>query len=641
MFQNLKLYENQTLNLIQSFKDEGIVQRIDVFDLKIIPLTNHHIDYITRQIDNKELVSQVKQFEKKYDLVKQPYPLPTKDQLQALESYMKEVKPGFFISRITTMFQLLQDFRTFTIGQLEFRSSIYDKKKMINILRQVPMMLSKSAILRRMENSGHFSNDATDEETNDEDLKLKEMFEIFQKLGLNNIEKYSRILRKKHPKLFKSNQCDNWSIQASNLLKLIVNNDEIMEKKREEMIAKFLASIYNTDRYIRYNTNYFENQMDTMGPYLTDSAYSYKITNIKKMRKTDDRIDLFEPMANSPKNREVCHKNDIIKLDELAQFAHQSVNQALGTQSNSAASSAGSHSVGNFSNLFMDILQNTRLLDGDEGGPQCINYSNFSPLMTDEIELEGFLDDSKVIFDEDALIDKETASVLSDERASFDIKSIEWTKQKANDRNLQISLSRIADANLNLIAIFEGDEITILKNVVMQMNYSKQCEYKSLNITQSNQEIDHYILRSNQNTGQQENLKIYLNSSHIGDAFLGSKKIHLPFWSMLHEIYFWYMNQDVTKFINEQQTKNLYYNIFIENFQKQEASVNFISIPSFSRLMDFFNYLNLKLIRIINDQSDVKKNFEPAYSLRNQLTSLRSLIITVISFKFGLSIMEH
>ena len=152
--------------ILTFFQDGGIVQRIDVFDLKLIPLASYHVNYITSQIDNKELLLKVKQFEKQYDIKKQPYPIATETQLRELISFVKKSKPGFFISRITTMFELLNEYRTFTLGQLEFRKSVNNKTGIKKILKRIPMLLSKSALLKRMKNSGHFSIDNNDEEIN-------------------------------------------------------------------------------------------------------------------------------------------------------------------------------------------------------------------------------------------------------------------------------------------------------------------------------------------------------------------------------------------------------------------------------------------------------------------------------------------
>ena len=93
------------------FKDEGIVQRIDVFDLKIPPLAVYHIEYITGKIDNEALVSKVKDFENRQDIEKQSYPIATQIELQTLLSFIEDAKPGYFMARITTMFQLLKDYR--------------------------------------------------------------------------------------------------------------------------------------------------------------------------------------------------------------------------------------------------------------------------------------------------------------------------------------------------------------------------------------------------------------------------------------------------------------------------------------------------------------------------------------------------
>ena len=143
-----------------------------------------HIEYIKGKIDNKQLVSKVKEFERRYDIKKQSYPIATKEELQSFLSFMTETKAGYFMARITTMFQLLQDYRSFTVGQLEFCYSVYDQDKMINTLQKLPIMLSKTAILKRMSNSGHFSSSLTKIEPINGALDLNRIFELSEKLGI-------------------------------------------------------------------------------------------------------------------------------------------------------------------------------------------------------------------------------------------------------------------------------------------------------------------------------------------------------------------------------------------------------------------------------------------------------------------------
>ena len=81
---------------------------MDIYDLKIIPLSEYHVEYLTRQINSDKLLQKVRTFEIMYDIEKNVYPLASEEQLQYLTDRMKKNKTGLTSSIMTTMFKTLQ-----------------------------------------------------------------------------------------------------------------------------------------------------------------------------------------------------------------------------------------------------------------------------------------------------------------------------------------------------------------------------------------------------------------------------------------------------------------------------------------------------------------------------------------------------
>ena len=144
-----------------------------------------HIDYITRKIEKEELIIKVEEFEKNYDIVKAPYPVGTTEQLNELILFLNTEKQGFISARITTMFELLRNFRTFTLCQLEFRYSSEKKLEIMKKLEKIPPLLSKSALTRRLRNSGHIEFDTS--KRSETFLSLPEMYNIAKKAATLSI----------------------------------------------------------------------------------------------------------------------------------------------------------------------------------------------------------------------------------------------------------------------------------------------------------------------------------------------------------------------------------------------------------------------------------------------------------------------
>ena len=105
-------------------------------------------------MEKEELINKVEEFEKNYDIKKKRYPIATREQLNELILFLETEKQGFISARVTTLFELLRNFRSFTLIQLEFRYSSEEKQKIIKILEKTPLLLSRAALTRRLRNSG-------------------------------------------------------------------------------------------------------------------------------------------------------------------------------------------------------------------------------------------------------------------------------------------------------------------------------------------------------------------------------------------------------------------------------------------------------------------------------------------------------
>ena len=124
--------------------------------------------------------------------------------------------------------------------------------------------------------------------------------------------------------------------------------------------------------------------------------------------------------------------------------------------------------------------------------------------------------------------------------------------------------------NTNLKTIFEGDEIKILENVINKMNSVNQNNGKSLVIIWLDRNVN---MKSTLNMTQ--TLLIDIDAMKVVSAELNGKKLNLPLWSILHEIYFWYMDENITmkQYVNELTTKDLYLRLFVSDFETQQVKV--------------------------------------------------------------------
>ena len=124
--------------------------------------------------------------------------------------------------------------------------------------------------------------------------------------------------------------------------------------------------------------------------------------------------------------------------------------------------------------------------------------------------------------------------------------------------------------NTNFKSIFEGDEIKILENVINKMNSVNQTNGKSLVIIWLDRNVN---MKSTLNMTQ--TLLIDIDAMKVVSAELNGKKLDMPLWSILHEVYFWYMDgkMTMTKYVDEVTTKDLYLRLFVNVFENQQVKV--------------------------------------------------------------------
>ena len=124
--------------------------------------------------------------------------------------------------------------------------------------------------------------------------------------------------------------------------------------------------------------------------------------------------------------------------------------------------------------------------------------------------------------------------------------------------------------NTNLKSIFEGDEIKILENVINKMNSVNQNNGKTLVIIWLDRNVN---MKSTLNMTQ--TLLIDIDAMKVVSAELNGKKLDMPLWSILHEVYFWYMNEKMTmtKYVDEVTTKDLYLRLFVNAYENQQVKV--------------------------------------------------------------------
>ena len=69
-------------------------------------------------------------------------------------------------------------------------------------------------------------------------------------------------------------------------------------------------------------------------------------------------------------------------------------------------------------------------------------------------------------------------------------------------------------------------------------------------------------------------LQVEVESMKITGAYLDGKKLDIPLWKIIHEILNWYTEEPHVKFIGDQNTKNRYLSIFVNDFESKQAMVN-------------------------------------------------------------------
>ena len=128
----------------------------------------------------------------------------------------------------------------------------------------------------------------------------------------------------------------------------------------------------------------------------------------------------------------------------------------------------------------------------------------------------------------------------------------------------------------NYQSIFEGDEIKILENVVNEMNSLNQNNGKSLVIIWLDRNMNMKMKSASDMT---QTLLIDINARTIVSAELNGKKLDMPLWSMLHDVYFWYMDENITtkQFVNELATKDLYLRLFVKDFETHQIKVKMLN----------------------------------------------------------------
>ena len=556
------------------------MERLDIYDLKILPLSTFHIDYITRKIENAELILNVKNFEEEYEIKKKPYPIANKAQLHELRSYMETEKQGFISARITTMFELLRDFRTFTICQLEFRYSCVQKKKIHQKLKQLPLLLSRSALTKRLRNSGHIQFNRL--ENSDLFFSIYEMFQIGEKLELNNMKSQCRILRDKYARLFQNKNFDTWIIDSSNIIKLIIECPKFEQKMKEEMISKLLGACYNTDRYLRYKTNHPVNDMKLMGSYYTDSMYSYKIKRVHKSKMNGQLISSenqkyqkrakvitqecrpafstefsIEKMKNSNwLDHIIENQNSKINLN----LPHYQIDTYLDSKVEKT-----DLMVEGFDFVKIDSTNTNEIND-------CISNSAFDSKLSTNFCLAPHI--FEIPIDEIgavSLMNMDNFSSASSSNEIFELRTQQWTKTGAIDQNFQITLKRMREIGWSVESLFAGDEVTVLKNCVHKMNILMRNPEQTLHIIQINDDSEETNQRENEADNQ---LIIEVQSMKISGVKLNNQILSSNYWEMIHDIYSWFMTEYDNKFIDEQTTKDLFLKTLIDDYDFNYSKVN-------------------------------------------------------------------
>ena len=123
--------------------------------------------------------------------------------------------------------------------------------------------------------------------------------------------------------------------------------------------------------------------------------------------------------------------------------------------------------------------------------------------------------------------------------------------------------------NTNYESIFEGDEIKILENVINKMNQNTE---KSLVIIWFDRNMNMNMKSTSNLTNT---LSIDIDGMKIVSADLNGKKLNKSLWSILHEVYFWYMDEitKIKQYVNEATTRDLYLRLFVNDFETNQVKV--------------------------------------------------------------------
>ena len=210
-----------------------------------------------------------------------------------------------------------------------------------------------------------------------------------------------------------------------------------------------------------------------------------------------------------------------------------------------------------------------------KSGSQHNNSSNLFSFAIEEsrVECEKLLDDPKLNIDEFISNTKSLSqSHFSDSIQLTHLRSTGLTKKDVEDINYQISFTHMLQQKENYRSLFEGDEITILENIIGQMNSIYRYDQKFLEIFWTNGKTNIHMKSTFDMT---RTLFVNIYARKIISAELNGENLDLPIWSILHKIYLWYMGDKMStkQYVDESTTKNLYLRSFVNDFETHHAKV--------------------------------------------------------------------
>ena len=384
------------------------------------------------------------------------------------------------------------------------------------------------------------------------------MFQMGEKLELSNMKSQCRILRDKYARLFQNKNFDTWIIDSSNIIKLIIECPKFEQKMKGEMISKLLGACYNTDRYLRYKTNYPVNDMKLMGSYYTDSMYSYKIKRVHKSTMNGQLI------SSKKQKRQ--------KRAKVATQQCQPVESAIERIKNSNSLDHIIENQNSKINLNLPQYQIDTYLDSKVEMTDLMvegfDFVKIEPTNRNEID-DIFDKPTNEIGTVSLMNTKNFLSALS-RNEMVEPRTQQWTKTDAIVQNFQISLKRMEEMGLSVESLFAGDEVTVLKNFVHKMNISMRSPEQTLYIIQINDDREETIRREHRADNQ---LIIEVQSMKISGVKLNNQPLSSNYWEMIHDVYSWFMIKYDGKFIDEQTTKDLFLKTLIEDYDFYYAKV--------------------------------------------------------------------